>query len=196
MPSQSKPRALRALKALLRQPFDPNRNINEMFRADAVYGDASRDRAVALLAATNMELCLQLVIEKHMIPLNGDETQRLFGPEAPVGTLSAKIKMAYALGIISRRFVHDANCIREIRNTFAHAHVHVDFETPAITDAIRELKFPKFGHETFSLSRRPLDDKEVFCRTALWLCTYLYDASEELPFKVRDAKLYPAAHTP
>ncbi len=45
----------------------------------------------------------------------------LFDPDRPLGTFSAKINLAYRLGLISDDIEHAMQMIRRIRNEFAHS---------------------------------------------------------------------------
>jgi len=70
----------------------------ELFAPDEVYGAATQDRAIALVGATNIDMTLEHAIKTHLVQLNSTENQGLFGPDAPIGSFSARIKMGYAIG--------------------------------------------------------------------------------------------------
>jgi hypothetical protein len=57
----------------------------------------------------------------------------LSGPNAPLGTFSARINSAYAMGLIQSDEFHDLNVIRKIRNEFGHSWKDVDFDTQKIS---------------------------------------------------------------
>jgi DNA-binding MltR family transcriptional regulator len=139
--------ALRALKALHRQPINLDKTPRELFDPDTIYGDATKDRAVALVAATILDQSLQMAIATRLISLNSDETEGLFGPnqEAPLSSFSARIKIGYAIGIYNRIFREDLDCIRLIRNAFAHVHGHIDYKTTAIIEVCEQFNLPKMG---------------------------------------------------
>lgn len=64
----------------------------------------------------------------------------MFKGDAPLASFSARIRMAYALGIISKEMRADLDAIRDIRNVFAHAQKHITFDTHAVRSACLSLK--------------------------------------------------------
>jgi len=63
--------------------------------------------------------------------LNKKERERvdgLFGGDAPLATFSSKIKLAFALGLITRKTRRQLDVIRQLRNDFAHARGALDFD--------------------------------------------------------------------
>ena len=60
----------------------------------------------------------------------------------PLGTFSAKIKMALCLNIIRKSDFDDLNKIRKIRNTFAHQLHGLIFDNDPVKSWARSLKFP------------------------------------------------------
>ena len=61
------------------------------------------------------------------------------GFNAPLGTFSARITAALALGVISEDEYHDLEIIRKIRNAFAHR-LKASFEEDGIKDRCDNLK--------------------------------------------------------
>ena len=64
------------------------------------------------------------------------------GSEAPLSSLSARIKTAYCLGLITKKEFDDLNLIRRIRNRFAHRLHGYSFENQEIIDWCNSLKTP------------------------------------------------------
>jgi hypothetical protein len=91
------------------------------------------DRAVALIAACLVEDALEAAIATKCQHLNSDDHNRLFGADAPLGTLSSRIKMAYALGLCTREEQRNLDSMRVIRNAFAHVTRPLHFSTPVVT---------------------------------------------------------------
>jgi hypothetical protein len=74
----------------------------------AAFGDElanETDRGAVILLATAVEDVLEKRLRRAMIKLSEDESARLFGADAPLGSFSAKTKIAYALGYIDREAV-------------------------------------------------------------------------------------------
>lgn len=82
-----------------------------------------------LIRASFLEKMLTHLLDGYMVYLSGNLRQDLFdGKNAPLSTLSAKIDLCCALGLISveqRTVLHHA---RKIRNVFAHADSHIHFD--------------------------------------------------------------------
>ena len=90
------------------------------------------DRAVAMIAAAHLDTALKTLLESS---LAGGKTvaDKLFNsPNAPLGTFSSRIAMAYGLGLIGPHFFASLESIREIRNAFAHFRRTLTFEAPEI----------------------------------------------------------------
>ncbi|WP_222308149.1 MltR family transcriptional regulator [Rhizobium leguminosarum] len=64
---------------------------------------------------------------------------------APLGTFSAKIAAAYALGLISDTQYADLEQLRNIRNQFAHTWTGVSFKTDSVRKRIDNLSEPRHG---------------------------------------------------
>lgn len=154
MPSGSRsknPRAvaLAALRKLSSEGFDGTKTPAELFAWDKLFPDALeyKDRARAIVAVTNLELALETAILSHFVPLDDMERRLLFSEDhdSPLSSFAAKIRIGYALNIYGRHMMDDLNCLRSLRNAFAHASRHVDFSTPEIAAACDVLKLPQFG---------------------------------------------------
>ncbi len=83
---------------------------------------AETDRGAALVGAALLDERLARLIRSHMCEVN-DVGDLLDSGSAPLGTLSARIKLAYCLGLITKIEFEECNAIRKIRNAFAH-HAH------------------------------------------------------------------------
>jgi hypothetical protein len=138
--------ALKALKELHRLPVDMSRTPGELFDPESAHGETITDRAAALQAASNLEQFLERAVAARLVKLNSEEKDGIFGSDrdAPLSSLSSKIKIGYALGAYDRPFRDDLDCIRHIRNAFAHVNRHINFDSPAIAGACEQLKVPKW----------------------------------------------------
>ena len=94
------------------------------------------DRGVALIGAAYLDTALKCLLEAS---LAGGKTvaNKLFeGPNAPLGTFSSRIAMAYGLGHIGPNYFQTLESIREIRNAFAHLRRSLTFEDLEIRNLI------------------------------------------------------------
>jgi hypothetical protein len=101
--------------------------------------DKETDRGCCMMAGSFLEqelgelLAVKLVGSKKFI----DSMLEFNGP---LGSFSARIKMAYALGLICHAAMSDLDTIRKIRNEFAHKHQSINFNTEALKKRIYNLK--------------------------------------------------------
>ncbi|NGX93737.1 MAG: transcriptional regulator [Candidatus Afipia apatlaquensis] len=98
------------------------------------------ERGLILSLSTFAEEALGDLIGAFLI--SGESTKQLLnGFNAPLGTFSARIKMAYSLGLITRPQREDLDRLRRIRNEFAHTWEPVTFTAPKIAVHISALNF-------------------------------------------------------
>ncbi|MBR1267227.1 hypothetical protein JQ629_06870 [Bradyrhizobium sp. AUGA SZCCT0222] len=116
---------------------------------DLVFGNLNRlsrilgqldERGLILALAAFAEEALGDLIEAFLI--SGDPAKRLLeGFNAPLGTFSARIMMAYSLGLVTKRQRADLDRLRRIRNEFAHNWEPTSFSDRKIADHIKALHF-------------------------------------------------------
>ena len=92
-----------------------------------------------LLGAAIADQQLQDAILSKMRKLTRKETDELFTGFGPLGSLSAKTAMAYALGLMDARTRDRLHGIRRIRNRFAHAEELMNFKHPDIKALMAKL---------------------------------------------------------
>lgn len=144
----SRETAIKALKARMRR--EPTADEAKDFFIAIRRGN---DRSTAILGASMVEENLKRAILAKLRPLTNDEKDRLFGPSTPLGSLSAKIKIGYALSLYDRATQQDLDTIREIRNAFAHDLKPLTFATPEIKDLCGCLHLPKDASRSLSRYR-------------------------------------------
>ena len=148
------------------------------------------DRPAAIVAATLVEDAVQDRILGRMKKLSKSEYGRLFLPDAPLGTFSAKIRVANALKVLYTDWARQIDVIRDIRNVFAHARSHIDFKTPEIVDntmritVIEDHRNPDFEfiykgstHPLHQIANsvRLLDPRSRYIGSCLYLALALWD---------------------
>lgn len=113
---------------------------------------ALSDRAAAIVAAVllenRIESCLKSVLrDRKKDPVNSLHNE-IFQPSGILGSFSAKINLAYMLGIFSAEAWADINQIKDIRNRFAHNLEISNFSSDSIASRCRNLShFQKFVFE-------------------------------------------------
>lgn len=108
------------------------------------------DRGCALFAAAYLDTALDQLVRASLVENNKIGNDLLEGT-APLSSFSARIKIAYYLGIISAECRVDLDAIRKIRNDFAHDASLILFETQSIAARCRNLGFSY--HETAARPR-------------------------------------------
>jgi hypothetical protein len=122
-------------------------------------------RTAAIVGTSFLEHGLILLLRANFVPLKSrgahNEDDALFGPNGPLATLSAKIKLAHAIGLLTSEMRDDLDDIREIRNAFSHTMRSVEFETPAIAAVCHRLRMPTRYLIEFELRGRSLEENPV-----------------------------------
>lgn len=102
--------------------------------------DHMDDRAAALVLAALLDNLLEMAIEVNFVALPEKNLAALFrNPQAPLSAFSAKIDIAYALGVYGDDFKKQIDQLRRIRNAFAHSVIPISFEEPLISSECRKL---------------------------------------------------------
>lgn len=97
------------------------------------------DIGVVILSSIYLDVLIETILETF-VNLDANTQKLLFGIEKPLGSFSAKITLAFALGLISYRERKELDQIRKIRNIFAHEISKVSFKTTSIKDRCSNLK--------------------------------------------------------
>jgi hypothetical protein len=114
--------------------------------------NAESARGGVLVAASFLDNLLHQVIRSFLIE-GKSQDQLLSGFNAPIGTMSAKIALAAALGLISERERRECDLLRKIRNKFAH-NVHPSFEDDDVKSLCFELTYRAMPYEGVDVDAR------------------------------------------
>lgn len=117
---------------------------------DALNGESPRGGV--LVAVSYLDNLLHSILRSFMLEGKAQD-QILSGFNAPIGTLSAKIALAAALGLISERERRECDLIRKIRNKFAHQ-VHPSFDDADIQSLCFELTYRAMPYEGVEVNAR------------------------------------------
>jgi hypothetical protein len=101
--------------------------------------DKDSDRAAAVVGAAILDTRLTGSIKARLHSAD-DIDERMFRSSGPLGSLSAKIDLAFMLGIVGRQAHRDLHTIRDIRNRFAHHLDIIDFRSQSVSDLCANLK--------------------------------------------------------
>jgi hypothetical protein len=137
------------------------------------------DRGAALIAGSLAENALEGIIQAHMRHLNKERLDQIFATEGVLSSFSAKIKVSYAFNLIDEEIRDEFDRIREIRNTFAHSKLAIDFNTPQVKRACLGLLRSK---DEAKISPRPLYSNAVtFLVCASGLVLYAKNETHKAP---------------
>lgn len=95
-------------------------------------------RGQVLISTGYMEQILEEILRALMLEVKPVD-DLFIGGNAPLGTFSSRVKLAYTLGLISVDEFHDFELIRRIRNHFAHT-MSASFDDPAVQGRCKELR--------------------------------------------------------
>ena len=96
-------------------------------------------RGAVLLGSALLDDILKRLLLSRMIALTKDEDERLFGGMGPLATMSARVAVIYAFGLITKQTKGDLDRIRKIRNCFGHTGKKIDFDDPEIIPHCKAL---------------------------------------------------------
>ncbi len=114
------------------------------------------DRASAIVGAAILDYSLESVLKSYFIKSPNKKNDVLFdGPNAPLTSFSAKIDMAFRLGIISEKMSKALHITRRIRNTFAHDIMNCNFANQRVISLIQELRKVIFKNKRLHNRVRP-----------------------------------------
>jgi hypothetical protein len=106
--------SLRNLSRKMPGVLEINKVINEL--------DKFSERELVILGVACIDDALTLALKIKLIDLKPEDDEQLFEkPGAALSTLSSKILLAFALGLISEEMREDLDCLRGIRNACAHS---------------------------------------------------------------------------
>jgi hypothetical protein len=129
---------LQALAYLARQ--NPTKEAFIRFQAEV--NAEKNDRGAAILLGTNVENALQTAIDRNLV-VREDVYGPLFHPSSgSLNSFEAKIRIGYAMGIYGDQHKNNLDCIKVIRNAFAHAVNPISFETAEVKAVCNLMSMP------------------------------------------------------
>lgn len=101
------------------------------------------DRGLAIVAGSLLDEILSMLLRAFLVRDVQNSDDELFGSQGAFATFSAKIKVAFALGLISSDERRELDTIRRIRNDFAHQLGALSFDDPSVRDRCGALVLPE-----------------------------------------------------
>lgn len=97
------------------------------------------DRGAALVGAALIDTRLERLLRSHFIESKvADEL--IDSGNAPLGSFNSRIKMSYALGLITELEFKECEIIRRVRNDFAHGVHGLSFQDQRLSALCNNLK--------------------------------------------------------
>jgi hypothetical protein len=126
------------------------------------------DRAAAIVGCSYLEGRLEESLRYDLVddPETVDDLLR-----EPVGTFAARIKLARAIGLITRETKGDLDVIRKIRNLFTHDLSVRDFNSDAIGSRCANLK--AIDRTVKGADEQLRDPRQRYFMAILHLCSLL-----------------------
>ena len=137
------------------------------------------DRASAIVSTALLEELLERLLHAFLVEHESAERD-LFEGMAPLSTMSAKINLAYYLGLLKQSEFEDLKLIKNIRNDFAHSFEAINFETQRIKDKCLRLKTLASTNPPKDLMDTIKNTKMFFQVNATLLATVLFAHVNEI----------------
>lgn len=103
--------------------------------------DGMDDRSTILVLSAFLDNLLEIAIRWRLKSLGTTKRDKIFrNSGAPLSSMSAKILIANAMGILGDEPCAQLDRIRTIRNTFAHSMKPLDFSNPAVQKECEKLR--------------------------------------------------------
>jgi DNA-binding MltR family transcriptional regulator len=126
---------------------EENPHFKEFFTALEVWNNEESGRGVVLVAVAMLDDILGKCIRGFLVE-NEEVDKLLRGLNAPLGSLSARIRFAYSLGLLSKAEYEECLRLKKIRNLFAHD-IHIFFSDQRVIDLCANLRlYVKQNDET------------------------------------------------
>ncbi len=95
-------------------------------------------RLMIIISASRIDDLLKGLLQKVMVHQPGT-SDSLLDSDRPLGSFSARIALAYRLGLVDRDFESFLQSIRRLRNDAAHSSEHIDLSTSPHVDRVNHL---------------------------------------------------------
>jgi hypothetical protein len=129
---------LEALISLSRR--DPTPEHFSAFSAEVK--DEKNNRGVAILLAANAEIALRTAIHRNLLVKEDSYSELFHAQRGILSSFEAKIRIGYSMGIYGDVHKINLDCIKAIRNAYAHSAQPISFDTPevkAVCDLMQQV---------------------------------------------------------
>jgi len=141
-----------------------------------IYGKT--DRSVAIVGAAILDNILGKMVRLFMVE-NSKDVDRLFDKTNLLSAFSARIRIAYALGLVTEDEYYDLKIINDVRNSFAHD-IDCSFANQSVSDRCSNIRQPGWYEAITTLTGRPFDAKSNFTGCAFQLVSAFIARTNEV----------------
>lgn len=136
--------------------------------ATALFDDFADDllrevapRPLVIVGASKIDDLLLQILSQYLLPKNASPKQpdELLEGDHPLATFSARIKLAYRLGIIDKTLYSALEQVRTLRNLGAHS-IAFDTVRSPMRERLAELRKKIVPRQSFRLTRERYFDQE------------------------------------
>jgi hypothetical protein len=135
---------------------------------------AMDDRTCAIVMGAMLDHSLERLLLLHMKPLSSDQRDRLFFGFGPLGSFSAKIRVAAAFCIIGEKTARDLETLNDIRNVFGHAAQGITFRNRAIRERLDQMHIQYVINVIFRAVRNRANQTLGSARGRYFLAAWAY----------------------
>jgi hypothetical protein len=140
------------------------------------------DRAAGVLGRAYADALVERVLHGYFV--KGDTTDKLLGQAGALGSFSARIDLAYSLGLIPELTYRDLHIVREIGNYFAH-HVEANsFDESPVVDWCGNFWASKNRPKSFAPDREPGRGRDRYNTTMVLIALELEYTEHSLPRRI------------
>ncbi len=140
------------------------------------------DRACVILAAAMLEQALDVLLRARLAPV-ASQTDSLFdGAYAPISTFSAKIDLAFRIGLLPASLARDLHLVRKIRNDFAHNVTGCSFDDASVRGRIVEIARSQKVADWAPRARalHPAGPRGDFQSSVSWMLWWIWADTEDV----------------
>lgn len=118
------------------------------------------DLSCALIGASYLNECIGSILKKHFRPNSSTALRILMPDKGFLGSFSNRADLCYSLGLVNKEKYNDLKLISEIRNTFAHSHLNITFDSNDVVELTNNLNSYKVAFPRYYFSKNSnLDEK-------------------------------------
>jgi hypothetical protein len=112
---------------------------SELFNRYVLTISGESDRGAVLAAAALLDVGLETALKKKLVPAAKKDDLLFNGGYSPLRSFSAKIELAFRLGLITDKTRQMLDVLRALRNDFAHSKEAVSLNDAPARDRLRAI---------------------------------------------------------